>query len=74
MPQHQVRNNLQILQIIRWIGKNHIILLFADGYKPENIHAHGMDPGHTYLPGYSGNEHDRPAVAVHQINFPATSR
>jgi len=74
MVQDHFRYILQSFQIVGWISKDNMVLLFTNRNEPENIHAYRMDALHMKLFSNSGNEVHRTAVVINQIDFAASPR
>jgi len=65
---------LQVFQIIGGIGKNNMVLLFANLNKPENIHTYRVNSFQIHFLCYFSDKPDRPGIVVHQIDFGASAR
>ena len=72
LTQHSIGQLFKILKFKRGIGKDNIVSRFANSQKKEHIHFYGVNSLHIHFGGCFGNKLDKPAVGIHQVNFPAT--
>jgi len=73
MREYQIRDFLQVFQIIGWIGKNDMIFFPANRNKPENIHSYRVNSFNSEFFRNFSDELYRLKIIFNQIDLCASA-